>query len=268
MTLAADHYDRMLAPYYTWMLGGDLAGLVAEQAKLLRSVGIVATAFDSTAVDLGCGPGNQSLALARLGFSTVLAADTSKVLLDELVAAADGNRAIQPVLADIRTVLPRYTRPGEVDVIVCMGDTLTHLPSKNDVISLLRDTARALAEGGKLVITYRDLTEPLTGPDRFILVRGTAEQLLTCFLDYDDDEVVLVHDLLYTRSGDTWSQRASSYPKLRLSANWLVAECIAAGLTVQHNEPGPRGMHLLTAAKIAADSPRQPPQVRPSRASA
>jgi SAM-dependent methyltransferase len=249
MSLAADHYDRLLARHYTWMLGGDLAGLAAEQADLLRSVGIAPTIVGATAVDLGCGPGNQSLALARLGFSAVLAVDTSKALLDELAAAAGADTAIRPVQADIRTVLPLITRPGEADVIVCMGDTLTHLPGRNDVIALLDDIAEALTEGGRLVITYRDLTRPLTGTDRFILVRGTTEQLLTCFLDYRDDDVVLVHDLLYTRTGENWTQQTGSYPKLRLDANWLTTQCTSAGLKVQHNETGPRGMHLLTAIK-------------------
>jgi SAM-dependent methyltransferase len=249
MTLAAEHYDRLLARHYTWMLGGDLAGLAAEQAELLRGVGVAPTAAGATAVDLGCGPGGQSLALARLGFSPVLAVDTSKVLLDELAAAADGDPAIRPIEADIRTALPRITRPGEAEVIVCMGDTLTHLPAKSDVTALLGDVAAALAGGGRLVITYRDLTRPLTGTDRFLLVRGTADQVMTCFLDYAADDVVLVHDLLYTRTGDTWSQQASSYPKLRLDTGWLTAQCTAAGLTVRRNETGPRGFQVITAEK-------------------
>ncbi|MCZ0204378.1 hypothetical protein OZK63_02945 [Streptomyces sp. UMAF16] len=41
----------------------------------------------STAVDLGCGPGHTSLALAGLGFDPVLAVDLSEPLLGELAAA-------------------------------------------------------------------------------------------------------------------------------------------------------------------------------------
>jgi SAM-dependent methyltransferase len=249
MSATADHYDRLLAQHYTWMLGGDLATLAAEQASLLRSLGVAPTAADATAVDLGCGPGNQSLALARLGFWRVLAVDTSTTLLDELATAAAGNPAIRPIHADIRTALPQITRPGSVAAVVCMGDTLTHLPSKNDVTALLGDIAQALTGGGKLVITYRDLTQPLTGSDRFILVRGTADRLLTCFLDYRDDETVLVHDLVHTRNGDSWSQQVGSYPKLRIGVDWLASQCSAAGLAVERNEIGPRGMHVLTAVK-------------------
>ncbi|WP_084774430.1 class I SAM-dependent methyltransferase [Nonomuraea candida] len=250
---SADHYDRLLAQHYTWMLGGDLAALANEQADLLRSLGVApATAdatADATAVDLGCGPGNQSLALAQLGFDRVLAVDTSTTLLDELATAAAGNPAIRPVHADLRAALPRITQPGSVAAVVCMGDTLTHLPAKNDVTALLGDITRALTVGGKLVITYRDLTRPLTGSDRFILVRGTADRLLTCFLDYRDDDTVLVHDLVHTRTGDGWTQQVGSYPKLRIGADWLAAQCATAGLTVERSEIGPRGMRVLTAVK-------------------
>ncbi|TYB56575.1 methyltransferase domain-containing protein [Nonomuraea sp. PA05] len=251
MTAAADHYDRLLAQHYTWMLGGDLDALAAEQADLLRGLGVTPAGAGATAVDLGCGPGNQSLALARLGFSRVLAVDTSEALLGELAAAAGDLPAISPVRADLRSALPLITRPGEVRTVVCMGDTLTHLPAKADVTALLADVATALAGDGCLVVTYRDLTGPLTGTDRFIQVRGTADKLLTCFLDYRDDDVVLVHDLLHTRTGETWTQQVSSYPKLRLGADWLAAQCAAAGLVVRRDEVGPRGMRLLTAVKGA-----------------
>ncbi|QKV95773.1 hypothetical protein HUT19_31850 [Streptomyces sp. NA02950] len=50
---------------------------------------------------------------------------------------------------------PRLTSPGGVAAVVCMGDTPTHLPAKEDVPALLTDVARALARGGRLVITYR-----------------------------------------------------------------------------------------------------------------
>lgn len=249
MTLAADHYERLLARNYTWMLGGDLAALAVDEAEYLS--GLV-TAPDGnaggTAVDLGCGPGPQSLALARLGYTRVLAVDTSAELLAELAGAADGDPVIEPVRADLRTALPRLVAHGEADLIVCMGDTLPHLPAMDDVPALLADCATALAAGGRLVITYRDLTRPRTGTDRFFLVRGTEDRVLSCFLEYDGD-VVHVHDVLTTREAGMWTQQVSTYPKLRVAADRLAEQCAKAGLTVERSETGPRGMHLLTAVK-------------------
>src|SRR5689334_878124 len=88
MTTAADHYDGFLAEHYTWMLGGDLASLARAQRTQLSDWGVVPAVPDphagSVAVDLGCGPGHTSLALAGLGFDLVHAVDLSQSLLDEL----------------------------------------------------------------------------------------------------------------------------------------------------------------------------------------
>ncbi|WP_331771006.1 class I SAM-dependent methyltransferase (plasmid) [Embleya sp. NBC_00888] len=244
---AAEHYERLLAENYTWMLGGDLAPIVARQAELLTGLGVAPTETSATSVDLGCGPGNQSLALAQLGFDRVLAVDTSRTLLEELAGYAADLPVIEPVHADIRTVLSELTAPEEVAAVVCMGDTLTHLPTKDDVRALLVDIARALAPGGRLVVTYRDLTETLHGIDRFIPVRSTRDRVFTCFLEYPDEDTVLVHDLLHIHDGSAWTQHVGSYPKLRIASTWLADRCEDVGLKVEHNEPGPRGIQVLAA---------------------
>jgi SAM-dependent methyltransferase len=253
MTTAAEHYEDLLAEHYTWMLGGDIAALAAAQAELLGGLGLTGGADGaSVAVDLGCGPGPQTLALVRLGFAAVTAVDSSAVLLDELMAHAERGgvaHAVRPVHRDIRGVLPHCADPGSAAAIVCMGDTLPHLSDRADVRELIEDVARALRPGGSFVATYRDLTRELGGTDRFIPVRSSADRILTCFLDYLDEDTVLVHDLLHTRRNGTWELRTSSYPKLRLSPEWLAAQCRTAGLDVRRDEVGPRGMRLLHAGK-------------------
>lgn len=250
MTSAAVHYDRLLAAQYTWMLGGDIDALVAEQEALLRRLGVQPGPAGGAAVDLGCGPGQQSLALARIGFASVVAVDASKYLLDELALHTQGVTGIVPVHDDIRSTLPRVARPGTVDAVVCMGDTLPHLPDKADVTTLLADAARALTTGGRFVATYRDLSQSLEGADRFITLRSNEDRVLTCFLEYVKQDTVMVHDLLHTRSGDTWTLQVGSYPKLRLAADWVTAQCRAVGLEVRDDTLGPRGMRLVHAVKI------------------
>ncbi|WP_063734019.1 methyltransferase domain-containing protein [Streptomyces sp. RTd22] len=156
----------------------------------------------------------------------IAAVDTSQALLDELTAAAADSpgTSIRPVREDIRTALPRITAPGGVAAVVCMGDTLTHLPAKDDVPALVATAGHALAPGGRLVFTYRDLTRPMEGTDRFLPVRSDA---------------------------DASSPPAGAYPKLRISADWLADRCRDAGLEVVHDAPGPHGMRVLAAVKPA-----------------
>jgi SAM-dependent methyltransferase len=252
MTMATEHYDRLLAAHYTWMLGGDIAAIAKDQARLLSQLGVSPGAAGALAVDLGCGPGTQSLALAELGFAPVLAVDTSRTLLSELsgLAGRTGySSAIRPLHTDIRGALAEHTRPSSVAAVACMGDTLTHLPAKEDIDALLRDAARSLAANGQLVLSYRDLTIPRIGADRFLPVRATEDKIMTCFLEYTDHDTVLVHDLIHTRSGHTWHQQVSSYPKLRISSTWLTGRCHEAGLDIQHNTAGPGGLRIITATK-------------------
>lgn len=73
-----------------------------------------------------------------------------------------------------------------------------------------------------------------------------------------------MHDLLHTRSGDTWTQQIGSYPKLRISAEWLADQCQQSSLMVQHDGSGPRGMRLLTPnpeppSEHEGDHPRPAP---------
>lgn len=253
MNAAVEHYDRLLAEHYTWMLGGDLAATIKSQVELLSGLGIASPG--DAAVDLGCGPGQQTMALARLGFASVTAVDTSAALLDELAECAERSDMaanVRPVQSDIRGALPELATPGSIAAVVCMGDTLPHLPSHSDVEELIADVVTALSDGGSFVVTYRDLTQELLGEDRFIPVRSTADQILTCFLDYVDENTVLVHDVVHTRDGDAWQMRVGSYPKLRIAPTWLSERCQAAGLQVRHDDLGPRGLRVLHAVKEPA----------------
>jgi hypothetical protein len=101
------------------------------------------------------------------------------------------------------------------------------------------------------VATFRDyVSTPLQGVGRFILVRGDAERILTCFLEYADTTVT-VHDLLHQREGGSWRLRVSSYSKLRLSPQWVVERLSSLGLSALL-DAAPGGMIRITARKPEA----------------
>jgi SAM-dependent methyltransferase len=232
MASVSEHYERLLSKHYTWMLGASFEEKVKEQKSFLsRTLGPLKNRPEpALAVDLGCGPGFQTIALAQLGFSPVIAVDTSSELLDELRSHVD-NFPVQIENADLRD-LPAIVPAGQATVIVCMGDTLTHLPGKGDVSALFRGAFESLRSGGMLIITYRDLTRELYGTDRFIPVRSDEDKLMTCFLEFENAESVLVHDLVYVREGAGWSLNKSSYRKMRLGIDWMRLELGKAGFTV------------------------------------
>lgn len=67
---------------------------------------------------------------------------------------------------------------ADIDAIVCMGDTLTHLPARDDVSRLLSEAYGALRPGGRLVLAFRDLTEELTGTDRSVRLTLALSELV------------------------------------------------------------------------------------------
>jgi len=251
MSEVSDHYERLLSRHYTWMFGSSFAEKVAEQKSVLaQAIGFLGHEnARGLAVDLGSGPGFQSIALSQLGFSPVIAIDTSSELLEELHEQAalhidPQSLPIQTHPADIRELADIVTSPSAM-VIVCMGDTITHLPQKSDITALCNAIYDTLVSGGIFVLTWRDLTAELHGVDRFIPVRSDENTVMTCFLDYASPDTVNVHDLVYTRGPEGWTLNKSSYPKLRLSADWLTQQLEAAGLTVEFEGSAGRLLEIV-----------------------
>lgn len=225
------HYDGLLGPVYSWMTGDFEAGC-ARNAALFDRLGLVPASRRALAVDLGCGHGLAALPLAERGYD-VVAVDFCRALLEELEAAR-GERSIQIVEADLRAFRDHLAGPAAV--VVCLGDTLPHLPGMDAVEALVRDVAAALAPGGAFVATFRDyVSRELEGEARFIPVKSSSDRILTCVLEYAP-ETVLVHDLLHVREGGSWRQHVSSYRKLRLDPARLAALAEEAGLDVRECE--------------------------------
>lgn len=231
-----DHYERLLARHYTWMFGKSFDDKVAEQISILEDALGEHSLFNGLAVDLGSGPGYQSIALVQLGFSAVIAIDTSAALLHELRTHAS-SLSIETVEDDILH-LDRHIPVNSAQLIVCMGDTITHLESRAAVLDLLNSASRALVSGGKLIITWRDLSHELHGLDRFIPVYSDDQRVMTCFLEFDQRESVMVHDLVYELRDSGWRLEKSCYRKLRLPLEWLENSMSSAGFAVECGTAG------------------------------
>lgn len=225
MSSTLEHYEKHLAPVYSWIAGG-IENAIARGQQELTSIGLLNRGA-RYAVDLGAGFGMHAIPLARSGCS-VLAVDMSAVLLQELKTHANG-AAIAIVRDDLLNFPHLLTDTPEI--ILCMGDTLTHLPTRSSVTALIEKVAAHLDPGGQFIITFRDYSNALAGANRFIPVKSDESRILTCFLEYSED-AVQVHDILHEFKGGTWSMRASAYRKLRLAPNWVKAQLEKVGFLV------------------------------------
>ena len=238
MASVFDHYETLLAPIYSWMAGGIDHALSVGTADVHEFLGA-----PGYAVDLGAGFGMHSIPLARAGFQ-VLAIDTSAQLLAQL-RRHRVDLPVRVVQANLNDFAQHLSGPA--DLILCMGDTLTHLQSMNEIEQLLGNVAASLRPGGRFVATFRDYRRLPMGDQRFIAVRGDPQRIHTCFLE-EKPEHVVVHDIIHECGPQGWSMKVSSYEKLRVSAGALSQMAEAAGLHCRI-APGPRGMLLFQAGQ-------------------
>lgn len=240
MNSVSAHYESLLARVYLWMAGGFEVAVkngASDLADVSKNIGF--------AIDLGAGFGMHAIPLARAGHQ-VLAIDSSQYLLEQLRSHATG-LPIETVAADLTRFKDHVPSQRQANLILCMGDTLTHLDSVDAVASLANDISSALATGGRFVATFRDYTKLPEGPGRFIPVRSDATRIHTCFLEAVEDKVV-VHDILHEQGDAGWSMQVSSYTKVRLDPDEVRRIFTRAGLRSSIG-PGPRGQLRLIAEK-------------------
>ncbi|MGB5833681.1 MAG: class I SAM-dependent methyltransferase [Thiohalocapsa sp.] len=244
MTSISKHYNEHLGPVYAWSLGGIDAALQRGEAEL-TSIAIDRSS-GGVAVDLGAGFGTHAIPLAQAEYR-VLAIDSCALLLDQLQRTAGplSIRCIEDDLLDF----DRYLS-GTAELILCLGDTLTHLGNHAAVEQLVAKATDALSDNGRLVVSFRDYSVALRGAARFIPVRYDDDRMLTCFLEYQDASVT-VHDLLHERTDQGWELKISTYGKLRLSSAWIIQLMKNQGLVVREG-PGSSGMIRLEGRRRSA----------------
>lgn len=225
MATIEEHYENHIARYYSWLFG-DFNENVDKNYKFFVNKKIIPQK-SKIAIDLGAGCGFQSLALAQLDFS-VIALDSSKTLLDELKSHSGNLKIIA-----IKDELTNFTDhcQDKVELCICMGDTLTHLGSFDDVKKLFEDVYSLLEDGGKFILTFRDFVFELDSKNRFIPVKSDSENIFTCILEYEKDHVI-VNDMIYKKIKDEWEMDVSSYKKLRIHQDWVRRELMKSGFII------------------------------------
>jgi len=210
---------------------GDLDAAFLRSNEFLTFLDLP-DACGQLAVDLGCGFGLHTIPLAQRGYR-VLAIDFCIELLSELRTRA-AELPVTIAEADLTTFDWNLTEPPRL--ILCLGDTLTHLPNPESVEKLIEKASAKLAPGGSIALSFRDyISTELLGTDRFIPVRTSDDRVFTCFLEYAPGYIT-VHDLVHERTTSGWKQKISAYRKLRLDRNAVASELMRHGIEIVRNE--------------------------------
>ena len=101
-------------------------------------------------LDMGCGQGRHSIALAKAGYS-VVGIDFS----NENIDAAKRNNTTDAVFlhADAR----KYRSRQKYDVVICMYDVVGSFPDESDNYALLKTARKMLKKGGRLLLSVMNM---------------------------------------------------------------------------------------------------------------
>lgn len=224
-----EHYDNHLGNFYSWYTGDFDTNKEAFKTFCLENE--IKPNNTKYALDLGAGNGIQTLALAELGFH-IKAIDFNKQLITELKSKI-GSLPIDVFNDDIRYV-SKYSSPPP-GLIVCCGDTITHLDSFDEIQILMQEANDILATKGMLILSFRDYSTDLEDTNRFIPVKSDSHRILTCFIEYFKDKL-RVTDLLYELDNGKWIQKISSYYKTRLSKELAIEYLQNSGFKIVLNK--------------------------------
>ncbi len=140
-----------------------------------------------SALDAGCGTGFHSILLARLGVR-VTAVDISSRMLAELARHTAG------LGMDIRTVQARFADlparvNGSFDAVFCLGNTLAHLLTEEEMRSTLLSFAHLLTPGGILFTQVVNFDRILRARAEVQSVKQTNRGTFTRSYEYPGDAI-------------------------------------------------------------------------------
>ncbi|MDJ0820657.1 MAG: class I SAM-dependent methyltransferase [Paracoccaceae bacterium] len=124
----------------------------AEARDALDRIGLVAPAH---VLDVGCGIGRHSRALAQLGY-VATGIDQVSYYIDEARRLAEGDR---PRPTFITADIVRYDglKPGSFDAAICLYHSLGYDAAPESDLAALQRVRRALKPGGAMIL---DLIDP------------------------------------------------------------------------------------------------------------
>jgi len=194
-------------------------------------------------LDAACGTGVHAIALAQRGYQ-VAGADLSAGMIERaranaaaagvgvrLVVAGFGelSATLTPALSlggrGSETLTPALSlggrgeealsAPGGFDAVLCLGNSLPHLLTPEDLAAALADFVACLRPGGLVLAQNRNFDALVARHERWMEPQsrreGQAEWLFLRFYDFEPDGLLTFNLVTLRREGvGGWSQRVTS----------------------------------------------------------
>ena len=219
----AAFYDA-LAPGYDRMTG--FANRFAVEAPAYKR--IVETYRIHSAIDAGAGTGFHSIMLAQSGVQ-VTAVDRSASMLDRLRQhAVSYGVSVNTIVGGFETIPANLQNP--VDAVFCLGNTIAHLRTEEEVLLALGGFRGALRQGGILVLQLLNYERILRSRERIQNVKQEGDEIFIRMYDFEGEEIRFNIVRLQGSAGK-WSHSMQSVPLYPWTAGKLVPVLARAGFS-------------------------------------
>ncbi|MGD8795064.1 MAG: class I SAM-dependent methyltransferase, partial [Anaerolineae bacterium] len=214
-------------------LAADYDRFVDWQARLAHEMPFFDDLFAGRGVrrvlDAACGTGHHALALARRGYQ-VAGADLSAAMVERARAnAATAGLEVNFAVAGLGDL---HSLGQTFDAVICLGNSLPHLLTDEEMAQALADFAAVLRPGGLLVVQNRNFDRVWARQERFMGPQshrqGDEEWLFVRFYDYGA-ETLTFNMVRLRRNGETWRQDVQSTELRPIFHRQLAADLAAAG---------------------------------------
>ncbi|MDP6633773.1 MAG: class I SAM-dependent methyltransferase [Phycisphaerae bacterium] len=193
-----DFYDDIADDY------AQLTGAADRCGPAARFVEELTRRFQITsAVDVACGTGLFAIELAGCGVK-VVGSDVSPGMLNaapaNAAAAGIDSNLCSWVEAPMQELRDRISdRP---DAIVCMGNSIPHLLTDDDLRRTFEGFGAMLAGGGVLAIHLLNYTRVLAGAERIVGITRSESKEFVRFYDFDSDAGLIDFNILEIKWAD------------------------------------------------------------------
>jgi len=158
-------------------------------------------------LDTACGTGWHAIALAQKGYTTA-GCDASRAMIERARAnAAQAGVKVRFETADFQRL---DLLSGKFDAILCLGNSLPHLLSREELVAAFEQILGRLDHGGVVILHNLNYDLRLKTKPRFFSASGNADTLVWRFADYGS-QFITFHTALFERKIPEESTRVPSW---------------------------------------------------------
>ena len=219
-------YDDLSVDYDRFI---DWPRRLARELPVLEA--LLASYGVERVLDAACGTGGHVLALRERGYLADGADLSAEMIAQARAQAQARGQEAGFWVAGFGELATRV--PGPYDALLCLGNSLPHVLTGDEVRQALRDMAQVLRDGGLLVIQNRNYDRVWQSHDRYMPLLqhrdGDREWLFFRFMDFHEEGLTF-NVVTLARDGGNWSYRVGSTELRPIQQGELARELDAAGL--------------------------------------